>query len=176
MNHFVPAKKTIRLESSSGKTLQQTILIPAGVVDGTRLELQSLIDSPDRELDLRKGIEVTVKVKPHRYVSREGSDILVSLPLKPIEAFAGASVLVPTLAGAVSIQIPAQCDLNKRLRLKGKGLPVNEAGGPRGDLYILPFVQLPTADDAEAEGQIRVLLDVPELKDYEPRGGLPASL
>ena len=172
-----PCRKTVWLESGSGKRLQQTITIPAGVVDGTKLELQSLTDSRDEQLDLRKGVEVNVKVKPHPYVSREGDDIFLSLPLKPIEAFSGASVLIPTLEGAVSIQIPAHCDLNKRLRLKGKGLQKAGAeSADRGDLYILPFIQLPDPKSPRQEARIRALLQESELRDFEPRNKMPESL
>jgi curved DNA-binding protein len=55
----------------------------------------------------------------------------------------GGQVEVPTLAGPVSMKVPAGVQTGQKLRLKGKGLPRRE--GEMGDLFALVEISVPKA-------------------------------
>ena len=76
----------------------------------------------------------------------EGRDVLVSLPVAPWEAALGATVPVPTLAGAVDLKLPAGSQSGRKLRLKGRGMP----GRTPGDQIVELLIRTPPVDDAEA--------------------------
>ena len=59
---------------------------------------------------------------PHPVYSVKGDNLYRKLPVAPWEAALGASVVVPTLSGEVSLTIPPDSRSGQQLRLKGKGL------------------------------------------------------
>jgi len=87
-----------------------------------------------------------VEFKAHRHYRVEGADVYLELPLAPWEAALGASVKVPTPAGAIDLKIPANSHAGKKLRLKGRGIPAKTPG----DLYIVVQINLPPADTDKA--------------------------
>jgi curved DNA-binding protein len=76
----------------------------------------------------------------------DGRDVYQIMPVTPWEAALGASVDVPTLAGPVSVKVPAGSQHGRKLRLKGRGIPAN----PAGDLYLVLEVVLPPANSDKA--------------------------
>jgi curved DNA-binding protein len=114
-------KVDIALGTPAGnKSLKVTI--PAGSKEGDRIRLSAA----------RTGLGVDVilkfKVQEHPIFKREGSDLLLDLPLKLSELVLGARVLVPTLGAEVALNIPAASKAGSILRLKGKGVPIRSAG------------------------------------------------
>ena len=65
------------------------------------------------------------------------------------QAVLGGRVMVPTLAGPVTMTVPKWSNSGTVLRLKGKGAP--GAGGARGDEYVTLKVMLPDKPDPELE-------------------------
>ncbi len=92
--------------------------IAAGAVDGQRLRLpgkggKGFQGGRDGDLYL------DISLKPHRLYRATGHDLYLDLPLSPSEAALGASLEIPTLAGAVSLKVPAGTSSGRKLRLVG---------------------------------------------------------
>jgi curved DNA-binding protein len=76
----------------------------------------------------------------------DGENLIINLPLAPLELALGAEVAVPTLTGKINLKVPAGSQNGQRMRAKGHGL-LNKAG-ERGFLYIqLKAVMPKQADD-----------------------------
>lgn len=90
---------------------------------------------------------IEVKVLPHTLFRRDGRDIHLDLPITVGEAVLGGRVTVPTVAGAVTMAIPAGSDTGTRLRLRGKGIPAHGTL-PAGDAYATLIVMIGPVDDA----------------------------
>ena len=88
---------------------------------------------------------ITVTVGAHPWLTRDGNNLKMDLPITLKEAVLGASVTVPTLSGSISLKIPAGSNTGAVLRLKGKGV---QAKTP-GDLYVRLVVMLPDKPDAD---------------------------
>ena len=73
--------------------------------------------------------------------------MFLNLPITPWEAALGAKVKVPTLGGAVDLNIASGARSGQKLRLKGRGLPV--PGEAPGDQYALLQIITPPADSDE---------------------------
>jgi curved DNA-binding protein len=121
------------------------VTIPAGVTDGQLVRLAGQGEAGPgggRAGDLY----LEVHLRPHPLFQLDGRDVTLTLPVAPWEAALGASVTVPTLGGAVEMQVPSGAQSGQKLRLRGRGLP----GQPAGDQYVQLKVVLPTANSPEA--------------------------
>ncbi|HEX7789084.1 MAG TPA: DnaJ C-terminal domain-containing protein [Afipia sp.] len=140
---------TRRIRLPSGKELN--VKIPAGVAAGQQIRLKGQGDSAPGH---RPGdVLITVNIAPHPYFKIDGNDLRLDLPITLYEAVLGAKVRVPTLDGAVQLSIPKNTSSGRTFRLKGKGLPIKNAGTPGsfGDLFATTRIILPDGHDAELE-------------------------
>ncbi len=141
-----------------GATYQPTRLkvrIPAGVTDGGKIRLGGR-GEPGIHGGPPGDLIITVHLRPHPYLRREGDDLHLTLPITVAEAILGATVEVPTLDGAINLKIPPGSQTGQQLRLRGKGAP-SPRGGSRGNLYVELAVVVPDQiDDATREAARRL--------------------
>jgi len=179
------ARIMVELEDSyTGATRQITLRMPELTPDGHVL-------SRDRTLNVRipKGIRegqqirlagqggaglgdagagdlyLEVAFNPHARYRVEGGDVYLDLPVAPWEAALGANVQVQAPAGAIDLKVPAQSQAEKKLRLKGRGLP----GKSPGDLYVVLKIVIPPADTEKARAAYR---QMQQQFEFNPRAGL----
>lgn len=145
-----------------------TLKIPAGVDNGSVIRLAGQ-GQPGTGKAPPGDLLVTLQVTPHGYFRREGSSVLVDVPVSMIEAALGAKVDVPTLSdGIVSMSIPAGSASGMKLRLRGKGV-VDLKTKERGDQYAVLKIVTPKQLDAASQ---ELLQKFAELNPQNPRQGL----
>jgi len=128
------------------KTLNVTI--PAGVREGGKIRLSGQ-GNPGRAGGKPGDLYLKVTILPHPLFKLEEGNVILDLPLTPWEAALGAKVRVPTLGGAVEMNIPAGSSSGRKLRLPGKGLG---GRGRRGDQLVRLMIQVPsTVTDDQRE-------------------------
>jgi len=137
------ALKPQRITLGDGKTID--LKLPKGLEDGTRIRLAGRGEEGEAG---RGDAIVTVEVAPHRFFTRDGNHIRLTLPITLKEAVLGAKVKVPTPEGPVILSIPRGTTSGKVLRLKGRGFTARD--GTRGDQLIAAEIDVP-ADDAELQ-------------------------
>jgi len=119
-----------------------TVNVPAGANDGGKLRFKGK-GEPGVNGGPAGDLYVITRIKPHKYFSRDGSDVVIELPVSIAEAALGVSVNVPTPDGAkVKMKIPAGTQSGKTLRIGGKGAPKLKGGGT-GDLKVKVKVVTP---------------------------------
>jgi molecular chaperone DnaJ len=132
-----------------------TLHLPPGIEDGARIAV------PGRGHAGARGgpagdLYVRLVVAPHPFLKREGRDLTLTLPVAVHEAALGAKVNVPTLDGPVSLKIPQGSASGQRVRLRGRGLPGDEAGTvPAGDLIAELQIVLPPVRDERSRELLR---------------------
>ena len=89
---------------------------------------------------------VDIHVEPHAFFQPRDSDIHIELPVTLAEAALGGKVRVPTVGGAVMLNVPAGSNAGTSLRLKGRGL-LDRKSGQRGDQYVKLKLVLPDQPD-----------------------------
>lgn len=117
------------------------VTIPKGVDQGTRLRVAG-----HGEAGTHGGgygdLYVYIFIKPHKFFKRQGTDVIVEVPVSFVEAALGGTVQVPTLDGPVDMKVPAGTQSGKILRLKGRGIP-HLRGTGRGDEHVVVKVLTP---------------------------------
>jgi curved DNA-binding protein len=152
----------------AGEVEKLEVKIPAGMKPGGTLRL-----SGKGESGINGGpagdLLVTVNVVAHPYFRREGSNVLVDVPLTLTEAALGAKVDVPTLAGEeVTLTIPPGTPSGAKLRLKGKGFPDQKSKQPGDQFVVVKIVPPRTLSDSARELLQQFAAEVPQA----PREGL----
>lgn len=128
-----------RITLQDGKTID--LKLPAGVETGTQMKLSGKGQpGPGGAGDAI----VTIEIRNHRHFVRDGENVRLDLPVTLKEAVLGGPVRVPTVEGAVMLNIPKGSSSGKVLRLKGKGFTAK--GGARGDQLVTLLIDIP-ADD-----------------------------
>jgi curved DNA-binding protein len=122
-----------------------SVRIPKGVRQGQHIRLAGQGEAG--AMGARAGdLYLEVSFRPHRLYRVDGADVYLDLPLAPWEAALGATVRVPTPAGAVELKIPPGSAAGRKLRLGGRGIPAKTPG----DLYVVLQIALPPADTDHA--------------------------
>jgi DnaJ-class molecular chaperone len=124
---------------------QIDVKIPAGVKDGQVVRVKGR-GGAGRGGAANGDILLTVSVAPHPFMTRDGNDIRMDLPISLKEAVLGGKVPVPTLTGTVALSVPPNSNTGSVLRLKGKGIAAH-GSTPAGDLDVRLVVTLPERPD-----------------------------
>jgi DnaJ-class molecular chaperone len=133
------ALKSQRITLGDGKTID--LKLPRGIEDGTRIRLAGKgQEGPGGRGDAI----VTIDVSPHRFYTRDGANIRLTLPVTLKEAVLGAKVKVPTPEGPVMLTVPKGTTSGRVLRLKERGFTRKD--GKRGDQLVTVAVDLPAED------------------------------
>jgi curved DNA-binding protein len=144
------------------RTLQ--VNIPKGVYAGQQIRLakQGAKGLGDGSLG---DLYLEIAFLPHPVYRPDGRDLYVSLPLAPWELMLGAAIQVPTPAGIVEVSIPANSQIGKKMRLRGRGIPAMVPG----DQYLVLEVVLPLANSEKARA---VYTKMSEELPFNPRSHL----
>jgi molecular chaperone DnaJ len=116
--------------------------IPAGIDDGSTLRLTG-----EGEAGFNGGpngdLYVHVRIKPHKFFTRQGKDLHCEITVSMITATLGGSVDVPTLDGKkVHLKVPEGTQTNSVLRVREKGIKALRGLG-YGDLYCHILLETP---------------------------------
>jgi len=153
--HVVTRKRTLKVR------------IPKGIRQGQQIRLAGQ-GATGMGSGKAGDLYLEVEFRPHRAYRVEGADVYLELPLAPWEAALGASVKVPTPAGAIDLKIPPNSQAGKKLRLKGRGIPAKSPG----DLYVVLQITLPSAKDDKARALYKRMQE--EL-EFDPRATMEVA-
>jgi DnaJ-class molecular chaperone len=132
-----------RVDLPDGKTLD--IDIPEGATTGQTLRLKGQ-GMPGAKGRLPGDAYVEIHVEPHAFFEARDNDIHVEVPVSLTEATLGGRIRVPTVGGAVMLNVPAGSNTGTSLRLRGRGL-LDRRTKQRGDQYVKLKVVLPDKPD-----------------------------
>lgn len=117
-----------------------TVDIPAGVRDGQTLTVPDKGEAGFRGASSGDLI-VTVRVRPHEFLHREGDDLHARAAVPMTVATLGGEIEVPGLTGPVTVKVPAGTQNDDTLVARGAGMPRQRGG--QGDLIVHANVVVP---------------------------------
>lgn len=116
------------------------ITLPQGAADGQRLRLAGK-GGPGMNGGRAGDLYVVLAFQTHPLYRVSGRDLYLDLPLAPWEAVLGGSIEIPTLAGAVALNIKPGTQTGQKLRLAKRGLGAKD--GNSGALYVVVRIEVP---------------------------------
>ncbi|MDB5376995.1 MAG: hypothetical protein JWR00_1441 [Rubritepida sp.] len=138
---------TRQLTLPDGKAL--SVKIPPGVVSGQVLRLRGQ-GGPGRNGGPAGDAMIELEVAEHAFLTRDGNDLRMELPVTLKEAVLGGPVVVPTPFGELRMNLPAASDSGRTIRLRGKGV-AEHGQRPAGDLFLTLRVTIGKPDAALEE-------------------------
>ncbi|MSQ24194.1 MAG: molecular chaperone DnaJ [Chloroflexi bacterium] len=134
------------------------VAVPGGIEDGTRIRLTGQGDPPDHRQGggMPGDLYISIRVHPHDFFRRSGSDLLLDYPIRITQAALGDEIEIPTLDGSSQIKIPAGTQSGKVVRVKGEGIP-RLRDQKRGDLQVRLIVEVPRTLTSEQKDLLQKL-------------------
>jgi molecular chaperone DnaJ len=136
------------------------VTIPAGIDDGMRVRLAGL-GEPSLDGGPPGDAYCFVAVRQHKLFHRDGTHLILQMPIAYSQAALGATIEVPTLAGPHQLTVPAGTQSGEVFRVRGRGLP-DVRGGSVGDLHVQTYIEVPKKITARQEQLLRELAAVEE--------------
>jgi molecular chaperone DnaJ len=141
------------------------VRIPAGVDTGSRVKVAGKghggrLGAPPGDL------HIITNVGTHKYFTRKGDNIYVTVPITVPEGALGAKIEVPTVEGKAQLRIPPGTQSGQKFRLRERGVPSRRTPGARGDQFVEVQVTLPKVISEETKDLLR---QYAKLNDDNPR-------
>jgi curved DNA-binding protein len=140
---------TARIIDLGGQTIR--LKIKPGITDGQTLKLPGK-GSAGRNGGPSGDLYFTFHIAAHPDYQRKGNDLYRDCSMGLYVAVLGGKIEIPTLKGAVKVDVPRGSENGKVLRLPGLGMPVYNEANRFGDLYLTLAIELPKdLKDAELD-------------------------
>lgn len=129
--------------------------IPAGVDTGTRIRLEGKGDAGPQGA-AQGDLYIFITVEEHGIFERDGANLFCRIPVPMTTAALGGDLEAPLPDGGRSrVKVPSGVQTGKRLRLRGKGMPVLQRTGQWGDLFIELSIETPVNLSARQKELLR---------------------
>jgi DnaJ-class molecular chaperone len=130
------------------------VRIPAGVDTGSRVRIVG--KGEGGKLGAPAGdLYIITNVGRHKYFTRKGDNIYVTVPITIPEAALGAKIEVPTVEGKAQLKIPSGTQSGQKFRLRERGAPSLRNPQARGDQFIEVQITLPNLISEETKELLR---------------------
>jgi molecular chaperone DnaJ len=115
--------------------------VPAGIADGQRIRIGGRGHAGERG-GPAGDLYVQIRVREDPRFVRDGDDLVTVIDVAAPLAALGTTVEVPTVDGAVELEVPAGTQPHEALVVRGKGMPALR-GRRSGDLRVVVNVVVP---------------------------------
>ncbi len=139
--------------------------IKPGTRDGQRIRLQGKGNAGTNG-GAAGDLFLIVRTGPHPVFTRQGDDILVTVPVTVAEASLGAKVEVPTIEGRAQLKIPPGTQSGQKLRMRERGVESAQHAGQRGDEIVTVNVVVPHLNDERSR---EIMRELGRLNPDDPR-------
>jgi molecular chaperone DnaJ len=130
------------------------ISVPAGVDDGQAMR-QAGYGEPGTNGGPRGDLLVEFSVTEDPKFKRQGNTIFSAISVPYAKMALGGPVHIDTVDGKVEYQIKPGTPTDTKVRLRGKGVPIINGGGSRGDHYVTLVVKVPKTLNAAQKSALR---------------------
>jgi len=145
-----------------------SVKIPAGVHEGQGVRVAQE-GEPGRNGGPRGDLYCYVRIKPHEFLERDGSDLIAVVPISFTQASLGATIEVPSLDAMKELKVPSGTQHGSVFRIRGQGLP-DLRTRRTGDELVQIMVEIPTRLNTKQEELLREFAKT-ENKSVFPKAG-----
>jgi molecular chaperone DnaJ len=138
------------------------IEVPAGTDNGTKMRLKGQGPRAAGAGAASGDMVISFQVEPDRFFSRDGLDIVCTVPVNMVQAAVGSKLKVRTIDGKhVVLRVPPGTQPGRKFRIRGQGI---EKNGNRGDQLVEITLQVPAKLTPEQEQKLKEFADAAGLK------------
>lgn len=136
--------------------------IPPGIESGTRLRMSGYGEASRDAKGPSGHLYIEISHKSHKWFERDGSDLLMALPINFVDLTLGCELELPHIDGEdLKIRVPKGSMPGDTVSIKGRGFPNNRRTG-RGDVTVV--LRLKSPGKISRKGK-KVLEELRELID-----------
>ncbi len=150
------------------KTIQAKI--PAGIDNGQTISIRGQ-GNAGKNGGPAGDLLITITVRPHERFQRDGTSVLLQVPVTFAQAALGAELEIPTIDGKVRYDLPEGTQSGTTFRLKGKGIPSINGRG-RGDQYVTVYIETPRNLSKEQREALKKFAEAMGDENYTEHKGL----
>lgn len=133
---------------------QVKVRIPPGVETGSRVRVPG--KGQGGRLGAQPGdLYIVTRVGDHKFLTRKGDNVYVTVPITVPEAALGTRIEVPTVEGKAQLKIPPGTQSGQKFRLRERGFPSLRNPQARGDQFIEVQIALPKVISEETKEILR---------------------
>ena len=115
-----------------------------GIASGNRLRMRGQGEASSSLNGSPGDLFIEIEVESHPWFERDGSDLIMALPLSFADLALGTTVEIPHLDSEVLIiQVPAGSNPGETISIPGRGLPSNRGRNRRGSVTVVLRLQSP---------------------------------
>jgi molecular chaperone DnaJ len=149
--------KVCRGRGRKVERIKISVDVPAGIADGQRIRIGGRGHAGERG-GPPGDLYVQIRVREDPRFVRDGDDLVTAVDVAAPLAALGTTVEVPTVDGAVEVDIPAGTQPHQTLVVRGKGMPALR-GRRVGDLRVIVNVVIPRHLNREQRELLEELAD-----------------
>lgn len=123
------------------KSVKLKVKIPAGIDNGQAVSMAGQ-GEPGTHGGPAGNLLVSVRVKPHSILERDGYDVFLDKKISIVQATLGDVVLIDTIDGKVELTIPGGTQNGAMFKMRGRGIQKLQSSS-RGDQYVRVTVEVP---------------------------------
>ena len=131
------------------------VTVPPGVDDGVRMRVSGEGEAGPQGAP-RGDLYVFLEVAPHERFQREGADVYIAEDVTFSHATLGGPLVVETLRGEATIDLPAGTQPGTVVRLRNEGIDRVGRGG-RGHQFVTIRVVVPESLEPDQRGLVEKL-------------------
>lgn len=131
--------------------------VPAGIADGQRIRIAGRGHAGERG-GPPGDLYVQIRVREDSRFLRDGDDLVTAIDVAAPLAALGTTVSVPTVDGAVDLDVPAGTQPHETIVIRGAGMPALR-GRRSGDLRVVVNVVVPRHLSREQRDLVQRLAD-----------------
>lgn len=133
-----------------------TISVPVGSRAGMRFKIEGA--GENQYSDLPAGdLYLVIEPLPHDVFQYGGEHLQATLQVDVFDLILGGKHRMRTISGEeIDIEVSRGMQINSRLRVRGKGMPIGQTG-QFGDLYVVLACSIPELDEEKIEEMKKVL-------------------
>lgn len=146
--------------------------IKAGTRDGQRIRLAGRGNAGTNG-GAAGDLYLIIRAGQHSVFTRDGDDILITVPVTVTEAALGSKIEVPTIDGRTQLKIPPWTQSGQKLRMRERGVPSATHEGARGDQIVTVEIMVPQVRDERSK---EILREFAKLNPDDPRQSMWAKV
>ncbi len=134
--------------------------IPPGISSGVRLRMRGYGGAPMEENGIAGDLYIEIEIQRHPWFERDGSDLLMGLPVGFSDLALGARIEIPHIDGDnLVIKIDAGSEPGDTIEVRGRGLPL-QGGKRRGSVMVVLKLDMPSKLSRNEKKRISSMADL----------------